>query len=115
MRVISALAAGLILAGISAVNAQAQNQQPQPSAAPSQATGIRNVEVTDIGELSKDAQTEANRIGANKTQADYQKLRSLIESIPMLTSALDSKGLTSANVLTTSLNDDGVLTLVTKK
>jgi hypothetical protein len=32
----------------------------------------------------------------------------------MLTSALDAKGLTSANVLATSLNDDGVLTLVTK-
>ena len=52
---------------------------------------------------------------AQRGDADLQKLRGSIDGTPELKSALEAKGLTSAQVIAASMGADGALTLITKK
>jgi hypothetical protein len=52
---------------------------------------------------------------AQRGEADLQKLRSSIDATPEIKSALEAKGLTSAQVIAASMSPEGALTLVTKK
>jgi hypothetical protein len=113
MRMITILAAGASLAFAVATGAQAQSTQAPaqapaepPAAAPAQppaaapeapstgAPNITSVNVVDIEELPEDTQKQV---------------------MPQLKSALEAKGVTSAQVIAASMGADGALTLITKK
>ena len=121
MRKTILLAAAATLALASAASAQqqpAQQQPSQPPAAPNAQPAvptIQSVNIVDITELPKDTQTQVNQVIAQRGEAGLQKLRSSIDATPKVKSALEAKGLTSAQVIAASMNTDGALTLITKK
>jgi hypothetical protein len=127
MRKTTILAAGTVLLLATAASAQQQPAEPPASppaaapdapaapGAPSAAPTIQTVNVVDITELPADTQTQVNELLAKSSDADLQKLRSSIDATPKVKSALEAKGLTSAQVIAASLSQDGALTLVTKK
>ena len=121
MRKTILLAAAATLALASAASAQqqpAQQQPSQPPAAPAAQPAvptIQSVNIVDITELPKDTQTQVNQVIAQRGEAGLQKLRSSIDATPKVKSALEAKGLTSAQVIAASMNTDGALTLITKK
>ncbi|TGP24208.1 MULTISPECIES: hypothetical protein [unclassified Mesorhizobium] len=117
-----AVTATLMMAG--AASAQ---QQPQPSPAPAapapaapqgqtpKPPTIESVSIVDITELPKDTQTQVNQIVAQRGDAGLQTLRKSIDATPKVKSALEAKGITSAQVIAASLQPNGALTLITKK
>jgi hypothetical protein len=90
---------------------------PAPAApeAPAAAPTIKSVTIVDIEELPEATQTQVDTIVAQQGEADLEKLRSSIDAMPEIKSALEAKGLTSAHVIAASMTQDGALTLVTKK
>ncbi|TPI08497.1 hypothetical protein FJW06_28435 [Mesorhizobium sp. B4-1-3] len=119
--ILVAAAATLMMAG--AAGAQ-QQPTPQPSPAPtapaapkaqSAAPAIQSVNVVDITELPKDTQTQVNQIVAQRGDAGLQTLRKSIDATPKVKSALEAKGMSSAQVIAASMQPNGALTLITKK
>jgi hypothetical protein len=120
MRKITMLAAGAALLFAGAAGAQqqpapAKPAQPATPPAQSQAPTIQNVAVVDIEQLPKETQDRVNEVVKQRTDADLQKLRSSIDARPDIKSALEAKGMSSAQVIAASLADNGTLTLITKK
>jgi hypothetical protein len=123
MRRITILAAGAALIFATAAGAQQQPPvqppatAPAPAApeAPAAAPAIKSVTIVDIEELPEATQTQVNSIVAQGGEAELEKLRSSIDATPQIKSALEAKGLTSAQVIAASMTQDGALTLVTKK
>ncbi|RUV56834.1 hypothetical protein EOA64_27630, partial [Mesorhizobium sp. M1A.F.Ca.IN.022.02.1.1] len=100
----------------------AQQPAPQPSPAPAapaaaapKAPTIESVSIVDITELPKDTQTQVNQIVAQRGDAGLQTLRKSIDATPKVKSALEAKGMSSAQVIAASLQPNGALTLITKK
>ena len=91
--------------------------QPKPTAPSAQpaAPAIQSVNIVDITELPEATPTQVNQVIAKRGDAGLQKLRSSIDATPQLKSALEAKGLTSAQVVAASMTTNGALTLVTKK
>jgi Spy/CpxP family protein refolding chaperone len=124
MRKTTILVAGAALMFASAASAQ---QQPAPApaapaqpapAAPESQSGvpeIQSVTVVDITELPETTQTQVNELVSQRSEDDLQKLRSSIDATPKVKSALDAKGLSSAQVIAATMGNDGALTLITKK
>ncbi|MDG4891540.1 MULTISPECIES: hypothetical protein [unclassified Mesorhizobium] len=117
--ILLAAAASLMMAG--AAGAQ-QQPAPQPSPAPAapaaaapKAPAIESVSIVDITELPKDTQTQVNQIVAQRGDAGLQTLRKSIDATPKVKSALEAKGMSSAQVIAASLQPNGALTLITKK
>jgi hypothetical protein len=124
MRMITILAAGVALALAPMAAAQAQSTQaPAPAQPPAAApeapsTGapnITSVNVVDIGELPEATQKQVNEVISQRGEADLERLRTSIDGMPQLKSALEAKGVTSAQVIAASMGADGALTLITKK
>jgi hypothetical protein len=131
MRMITILAAGATFALAMATGAQAQSTQAPaeapaqpPAQAPAQppaaapeagATNIKSVNVVDITELPADTQKQVSEVVAQRGDDNLQRLRSSIDGMPQLKSALEAKGVTSAQVIAASMSPDGALTLITKK
>ncbi|MER9297790.1 hypothetical protein NKI38_15035 [Mesorhizobium sp. M0621] len=121
--IVLAAAATLMLAG--AASAQQQPaQQPAPApTTPAPATPqaqpavptIQSVNIVDITELPKDTQTQVNQVIAQRGDDGLKKLRSSIDATPKVKSALEAKGLSSAQVVAASMEPNGALTLITKK
>jgi len=122
MRKMTILAAGAVLAFATAASAQ---QQPAPSpatpstpAAPdnqSAAPAFQSIKIIDIETLPDTTKAQVNAVVAKRSDADLQKLRGSIDATPEVKSALEAKGLTSAQVIAASMGNDGALTLITKK
>jgi|SRR5262245_31671368 hypothetical protein len=123
MRITTILAAGAALMLATAAGAQQQPapQPEQPSTqqpdqqAPSTAPTIQSINIVDIDQLPQETKAQVNTIVSQRSDADLQKLRSSIDATPQVKSALEAKGLTSAQVIAASLDDKGALTLITKK
>lgn len=130
MRMIMILAAGATLAFAAVANAQStqtQSTQAPSTQAPAQppvagpeapaagAPAIKSVNVVDIEELPETTQKQVNEVVAQRGEADLERLRTSIDGMPQLKSALEAKGVTSAQVIAASMGADGALTLITKK
>ncbi|RWD98172.1 hypothetical protein [Mesorhizobium sp.] len=114
-------AAAAALMTVGAASAQ-QQPAPQPSPAPTapapaapKPPTIESVSIVDITELPKDTQTQVNQIVAQRGDAGLQTLRKSIDATPKVKSALEAKGISSAQVIAASLQPNGALTLITKK
>lgn len=125
MRKTISLAAAVTLLLATAASAQ-QQPAPQPGEPPAspapaapgaqpQAPAIQTVNVVDIEELPEETQTKVNEVIAKRGEDGLQKLRSSIDATPQVKSALEAKGLTSAQVIAASMDANGSLTLITKK
>jgi len=123
MRKATLLAATASLMMVGAASAQ-QQPTPQPSPAPTAPAAprgqpavpaIQSVNVVDITELPKDAQTQVNQIVAQRGDTGLQTLRKSIDATPKVKSALEAKGMSSAQVIAASMQPNGALTLITKK
>ncbi|CAH2398420.1 hypothetical protein [Mesorhizobium ventifaucium] len=118
-----AAAATLLLATAASAQQQPAPQPGEPPASPAPAApgaqpaapAIQTVNVVDIEELPKETQTKVNEVIAKRGEDGLQKLRSSIDATPQVKSALESKGLTSAQVIAASMDANGSLTLITKK
>jgi hypothetical protein len=103
------------------VAAGAQQQPAPASPAPAQqapSTGaptINVVNVVDMDQLPPDTKTQVDAFVAKQGDDGLQKLRQSIDSTPEAKSALQQKGMTSQQVVAASLDDNGTLTLITKK
>lgn len=96
----------------------APTQQSEPPGAretPASPPTIQRVRVVDMEELPAATQAEVNQMVVERGDAELQKLRRSIEAAPAIKSALEAKGLSSAQVIVASLANDGELTLVTRK
>jgi hypothetical protein len=125
MRKTISLAAAATLLLATAASAQ-QQPAPQPGEPPASsapaapgaqpaAPAIQTVNVVDIEELPEETQTKVNEVIAKRGEDGLQKLRSSIDATPQVKSALEAKGLTSAQVIAASMDTNGALTLITKK
>lgn len=119
--ILVAAVATLMMAGTAGAQ---QQPTPQPSPSPaapaepkaqSAVPSIQSVNVVDITELPKDAQTQVNQIVAQRGDAGLQTLRKSIDATPKVKSALEAKGMSSAQVIAASMQPNGALTLITKK
>ncbi|RWL19640.1 MULTISPECIES: hypothetical protein [Mesorhizobium] len=118
-----AAAATLLLATAASAQQQPAPQPGEPPASPApaapgaqpQAPAIQTVNVVDIEELPEETQTKVNEVIAKRGEDGLQKLRSSIDATPQVKSALEAKGLTSAQVIAASMDTNGALTLITKK
>lgn len=115
MRTALLLAAGLALAA-SPVLAQQQPATPQPTPeAQQQAPSIQSITVIDVAELPEETQAQVERIESQRSDAEFQAMRRSIDASPHVLSALEARGVTSADVVVASLDPKGALTLVTRK
>lgn len=112
------LAASISFVGVFAANAQSSTPQTPsnpPVSAPSATPKIQRINVVDVSELPQATQKEVEQIVAQGTDDSLKQLRSNIDAVPEATAALKAKGSTSAQVVATSMGQDGTLTLITKK
>lgn len=111
-------ALGVAFIGANAAYAQTSPAAPraaQPPAAQQTAPAIQRVDVVDISELPKTAQGQVNSVVAQQSEAQLDNMRELIDGSPQARSALQAEGVTSKQVIATSMDDSGTLTLITKK
>jgi uncharacterized lipoprotein YajG len=109
-------AAALLLAG--AATAQTPSPTPPPAAAPQAPAAppaIKSVSIVELDELPEATRVQVNQAVATRTADDLQKLRNAIDGAPALKSALEAKGFSSRDVVVAQIDDEGELTIVTKK
>jgi hypothetical protein len=123
MRRTTILAAAAALLFASAAYAQQQPPAQPPAAspapaapeAPAAAPTIKTVTIVDVEELPEATKTQVDSIVAQRSDAELAELHRSIDAMPQVKSALEAKGLTSAQVIVASMTPDGTLMLVTKK
>jgi ABC-type transport system substrate-binding protein len=115
------LASAMTLALSAAAGAQQPPASPSPAPAQTQqapSTGaptITVVNIVDVEQLPPETKTQVDQYVAKQGNDGLQKLRQSIDSTPEAKSALQQKGMTSRQVVAASLDDNGTLTLITKK
>jgi len=114
--------AALLLAGspalalAQATPAPSQSQPaPQSETAPQQSVTIRSIQVVDVEELQADMRSKLDALVANTKEDEIKSLRESIDATPAAVSALKAKGRTSAQVVAINVDDNGILTMFTKK
>lgn len=96
----------------------APSQSPaaqQSETAPQQSVTIRSIQVVDIEELQADMRSKLDALVANTKEDEIKSLRESIDATPAAVSALKAKGRTSAQVVAINVDDNGILTMFTKK
>ena len=115
------LASAMTLALAAAAGAQQQPAPSSPAPAPTQhapgtgAPAITVVNVVDVDQLPPETKTQVDQFVAKQGDDGLKRLRQSIDSTPEAKSALQQKGMTSEQVVAASLDDNGTLTLITKK
>ncbi|CAN7177160.1 hypothetical protein LJR009_000314 [Bosea sp. LjRoot9] len=119
MRKLTIIAICLPLAFAASGIARAQQDPPAPTRpqAPGNqsAPGVKSVTVLDKGHLSPELRAQVNALASQTSQDELQELRRAIDAMPMASSALKAKGLSSAQVIAAAIDDDGELTLVAEE
>ncbi len=120
MITIAAMGAAAILTG--AANAQAPSPE-RPAAkppassqeAPASAPTISSVKVIELDELPEATKAQVNQLVATRTTDELEKLRQAVEKAPAIKSAVEAKGFSPRDVVLAQVNNDGELTIVTRK
>jgi hypothetical protein len=98
------------------IYAQAENEHPPTNELPGDPQvrhTVPNVAIIDMNALPLEVKMQVNAKIAQMSEDDMQTLRSSIDATPEASSALREKGLGSAEVIATLVDDAGRLTLVT--
>lgn len=110
------LAGSPALALAQATPAPSQSQTaPQSETAPQQSVTIRSIQVVDVEELQADMRSKLDALVANTKQDEIKSLRESIDATPQAVSALKAKGRSSAQVVAINVDENGILTMFTKK
>ncbi|MDR7033458.1 hypothetical protein [Mesorhizobium sp. BE184] len=113
MRKVTMLIAGAAMMMASAASAQQQPAPAAPSpaptapAAPSVQPAIKSVEIIDIEQLPAATKDQVNAFVAKSSDAELKRLRASIDGVPQIKSALEAKGMTSAQIVAASMGSDG--------
>ncbi|MDR4305023.1 hypothetical protein IHQ68_00070 [Chelatococcus sambhunathii] len=118
--IIATASAALVFSAVAAnaQSPQAEPQQPQTQQQKGQSGGapmVRGVNVVDVSELPAETRPQVDAAAAKAKPADLKNLRASIDKSPEITKALDAKGAKSADVIVANLDQQGLLTLVTRK
>lgn len=114
------LLSGSLLTAAQTSPAPAQSQTPQsrtsqPPTKSGEGVAIRSIQVIDVEELKADVRSQVDAIVTNTKQEEIKSLRASIEAIPQAVSALKAKGRNSTQVVAVNIDQNGVLTMFTKK
>lgn len=114
------LLSGSLLTAAQTSPAPAQSQTPQsrtsqPQTKSEEGVAIRSIQVIDVEELKADVRSQVDAIVTNTKQEEIKSLRASIEAIPQAVSALKAKGRNSTQVVAINIDQNGVLTMFTKK
>lgn len=112
------LSSAIVLSLCAAAGAQQATPSSPAPAQPAPSTGaptISNVNVVDVDQLPPQTKTKVDEYVAKQGDDGLKKLRASVDSTPQAKSALQQKGMSSAEVIAASLGNDGTLTLITKK
>jgi hypothetical protein len=110
------LAGSPALALAQATPAPSQPQTaPQSETAPQQSVTIRSIQVVDVEELQADMRSKLDALVANTKEDEIKSLRESIDATPQAVSALKAKGRSSAQVVAINVDENGILTMFTKK
>lgn len=116
MHALTLVVAGLTLAVVGAsaqeLNESALERQLPDPTSPSGSLKSQPIAIVDISLLPKAKQVQIHRRVAEKGEAELQKLRSAIEAVPSIVSALRAKQLSPTNVLSAETSPRGRLTLL---
>ncbi|HEY4204384.1 MAG TPA: hypothetical protein VGM35_05140 [Xanthobacteraceae bacterium] len=92
-----------------------QTQQTQPQQPQQQNVTIRSIQVVDVEDLQSDMRSKVDALLATTKQEELQSLRASIDATPQAVSALKAKGRSSAQVVAINVDENGILTMFTKK
>lgn len=95
--------------------AATEQQSPQDQNQNRNGVTIRSIQVVDVEDLQSDTRAKVDELVANTKQEDLQSLRASIDATPRAVSALKAKGRVSTQVVAINIDDDGTLTMITKK
>lgn len=117
------LAATLATIGLAGPGVAQSPSQPSPGAqppaaapqAPAGAPSIKSVNVIDIEELPEATRTQVNELLSRRSAGEAQQLQTAIEGVPAAKAAVEAKGFTARDVVIAQVNDEGELTIVTKR
>lgn len=120
MTTIAAAGAALLLAG--AADAQTRPADPPASAppatapqTPSTAPTIKSINVVELDALPEATRAQVNQVVATRTANELQQLQKAIEAAPAVKSAIEAKGFSTRDVVMAEVNDEGELTVVTRR
>ena len=120
MTTIAAAGAALLLAGTA--NAQTRPADPPASAppatapqTPSTAPTIKSINVVELDALPEATRAQVNQVVATRTANELQQLQKAIEAAPAVKSAIEAKGFSTRDVVMAEVNDEGELTVVTRR
>ena len=120
MRMLPLLAASVLVC--LPVIAQAQSTGTESPASPLPAPNaqqstpqIQRVMVVDFDSLPPPLQMRVSEAIAAISEDDLRALRASIDATPEVAGALKAKGMNSGEVVATSLDEDGALTLIIKR
>jgi len=98
------------------LSAQAQaGKNPSGSETQQQSVTIRNIQVVDIEDLQSDTRSKVDALVSSTKQEELQSLRASIEATPAAISALKAKGRTTEQVVAINVDENGTLTMFTKR
>jgi hypothetical protein len=80
-----------------------------------QTVTIRSIQVVDVEDLQSEVRSKVDALLASTKQEDLQSLRASIDATPQAVSALKAKGRVTAQVVAINIDENGVLTMFTKK
>ena len=103
-----------LIAGVP-VMAQGTPGPSNPEQQTQQNVTIRTIQVVDVEDLRSDMRSKVDALVATAKEEDLKSLRDSIDATPQAVSALKAKGRSSAQVVAINVDEDGVLTMFTKK
>ena len=110
------IAVAVALAGsLTLALAQASPAPSESQTEPQQSVTIRSIQVVDIEELQADMRSNLDAFIANTREDEIKSLRDSIDATPQAVSALKAKGRSSAQVVAINTDENGILTIFTKK
>lgn len=95
--------------------AQTSPAPSQSQTEPQKGVAIRSIQVVDVEELNADVRSRVDSLVASTKQDDIKSIRASINATPEAVSALKAKGRVTAQVVAINIDNDGVLTMFTKK
>jgi hypothetical protein len=81
----------------------------------SQDVTVSSIQVVDIEDLPSDVSEQINEHAADMPEEELQSLRNSIDATPQAVAALTKKERTSAQVVAIAVDENGVLTIFTRR
>lgn len=120
MITIAVASAATILAGAAYAQAPSPERpavKPPASSqeAPASTPTITSLKVVEIDELPEASKAQVNQLVATRTADELEKLRQAVEKAPAVKSAVEAKGFSARDVVLAQVDNEGELTIVTRK